>query len=165
MDRTKNKTKKGKAKTVAVKPAVKPADKNSKIKKAFSLLGETHSSSGGRNWSDSYIYFTQHGRPNEIVKWMNVQSIPPMLPPYFAGSKHSKLMTMLKKGHGKTKLSTEELEKIACWIDLLVPYCGDYTEANSWDAKGIAKYKHFQKKRDDMAAIELRNRKILAGRK
>ncbi|MDP6636885.1 MAG: hypothetical protein QGG42_18450 [Phycisphaerae bacterium] len=143
----------------------KPAKGDPEIKKAFSLLGETHSSSGGRKWSDSYIYFTQNGRPNEMVKWMNVQSIPPMLPPYFAGSKHSKLMTILKKGHGKTKLSTEELEKIACWIDLLVPYCGDYMEANSWDAKGIAKYKHFQKKRDDMAAIELQNVKILADRK
>jgi hypothetical protein len=163
MDRTqKGPAKKGKSKAPA-KPAAKKGD--SKIKKAFSLLSETHSSSGGRKWSDSYIYFTQNGRPNEIVKWMNVQSIPPMLPAYFAGSKHSKLMTMLKAGHGKTKLSTEELEKIACWIDLLVPYCGDYMEANSWDAKGIAKYKHFQKKRDDMAAIELQNIKILAEQK
>ena len=136
-----------------------------KIKKAFSLLGETAAAHGGRKWSDSYIALTQNGRPNEIVKWMNVQSIPPMLPPYFAGSSHSKLMTMLKKGHNKTKLSTEELDKIACWIDLLVPYCGDYMEANAWGEGGEKKYRHFQKKRDDMAAIELQNIKILADRK
>jgi hypothetical protein len=164
MDRTqKGPAKKGKKPKPAAKPVATKGD--SKIKKAFSLLSETGRTSGGRKWSDSYIYFTQNGRPNDMVKWMNVQSIPPMLPPYFAGSKHSKLMTILKAGHGKTKLSTEELEKIACWIDLLVPYCGDYMEANAWDAKGIAKYKHFQKKRDDMAAIELQNIKILADRK
>ncbi|MCP4379221.1 MAG: hypothetical protein GY794_23995, partial [bacterium] len=141
-------------KVIVAKPSAKG---DPKIKKAFSLLGDTHSRGGGRNWSDSYIYFTQNGRPNDMVKWMNVQSIPPMLPPYFAGSKHSKLMTILKKGHGKTKLSTEELNKIACWIDLLVPYCGDYMEANAWGERGQAKYRHFQKKRDDMAAIELKN--------
>ncbi len=163
MGRTqKGPAKKGSKPKVAAKPASKG---DPKIKKAFSLLSETSRTGGGRKWSDSYIYLTQNGRPNEIVKWMNVQSIPPMLPPYFAGSKHSKLMVMLKAGHNKTKLSTEELEKIACWIDLLVPYCGDYMEANAWDAKGIAKYKHFQKKRDDMAAIELQNIKILADRK
>jgi hypothetical protein len=151
-----------KPKVIVAKPEPKG---DGKTKKAFSLLGETHSTSGGRNWSDSYIAFTQNGRPNDIVKWMNVQSIPPMLPPYFAGSKHSKLMAMLKAGHNKTKLSTEELEKLACWIDLLVPYCGDYMEANAWGEAGEKKYRHFQKKRDDMAAIELQNIKILADRK
>jgi len=156
-------------KTATPKPKVvvaKPVEKGDpKIKKAFSLLADTARVGGGRKWSDSYIYFTQNGRPNEMVKWMNVQSIPPMLPPYFAGSKHSKLMTILKKGHGKTKLSTEELDKIACWIDLLVPYCGDYMEANAWGEGGEKKYRHFQKKRDKMEAIELQNVKILADRK
>ncbi|MDP6547114.1 MAG: hypothetical protein QGH60_24320, partial [Phycisphaerae bacterium] len=163
MDRTRKGPAKKKDKPkVAAKPTAKT---DSKIKKAFSLLAETSRVGGGRKWSDSYIYFTQNGRPNDMVKWLNVQSIPPMLPPYFAGSKHSKLMPLLKKGHYKAKLSTEELDKIACWIDLLVPYCGDYMEANAWGEKGEAKYRHFQKKRDDMAAIELRNIKILAGRK
>jgi len=161
MDRTQKGPKKDKK--APAKPAAAGGDP--KIKKAFSLLGETAATHGGRKWSDSYIFLTQNGRPNDLVKWLNVQSIPPMLPPYFAGSKKSKLMTMLKNGHNKTKLSTEELDKIACWIDLLVPYCGDYMEANAWDERGIAKYKHFQKKRDDMAAIELKNIKILAGRK
>jgi hypothetical protein len=30
------------------------------------------------------------------------------------------------------ELSPEELDRIACWIDLLVPYCGDYVESNAW---------------------------------
>jgi len=28
------------------------------------------------------------------------------------------------------KLSREEMDKLACWIDLAVPYCGDYPESN-----------------------------------
>jgi len=158
-------------KTVAPRPkpkvvVAKPVEKGDpKIKKAFSLLSDIHSTGGGRKWSDAYIAFTCNGRPNEVVNWLNAQSIPPMLPPYFKGSAKSKLMTMLKAGHNNTKLSTEELDKIACWIDLLVPYCGDYMEANAWGEKGEAKYRHFQKKRDDMEAIELKNIKILADRK
>jgi len=95
-------------------------------KMPFSLLAETGAKSGGRAWSDAYVNLTQNGKPNPIVNWMNVQSIPPMIPPYFAGSAKSKLPAMLKKGHNKVALSREELDKISCWIDLLVPYCGDY---------------------------------------
>ena len=64
---------------------------------------------------------------------------------------------MLKAGHGKTKLNTEELEKIACWIDLAVPYCGDYTEANIWNDGEIKKYKRFQTKRDQLKALDDKN--------
>ncbi len=39
---------------------------------------------------------------------------------------------MLKKGHKGIELSAEEYDKFACWIDLAVPFCGDYTEANNW---------------------------------
>jgi len=143
----------------AVKPLPKVVAKTGekKEKKAFSLMGETGRRSGGRNWSDSYLALTKGGRPNEIVNWLNVQSIPPMLPPYFTGSPKSKLMTMLRNGHNKVKLSREELDKIACWIDLLVPYCGDYMEANAWGEGGVKKYKHFLDKRRRMEAIELKN--------
>ena len=27
--------------------------------------------------------------------------------------------------------------KLACWIDLLVPYCGDYREANAWSQEDL----------------------------
>ena len=128
----------------------------------FSLLGETGGTSGGRKWSDSYLALTKHGRPNPMVNWLNVQSIPPMLPPYFAGSAKSKIMSKLKGGHGKTKLSQEELDKIACWIDLLIPYCGDYMEANAWGEGGVKKYKHFLAKRKRMEAIELENIRALS---
>ena len=149
-------------KTVGKKPAVAVKKPIVGIKKAFSLLGETTvDGRAGRKWSDSYLALTQRGRPNAMVNWLNVQSIPPMIPPYYAGACKSKLMTHLRGGHNKVKLSREELDKIACWIDLLVPYCGDYMEANAWGDGGVKKYTRYLDKRKRMEAIERDNIKAL----
>ncbi len=137
------------------------APKQTGKNKSFSLLGETGRVDGGRNWSDAYLYLTQNGKPNPMVNWMNVQSIPPMIPPYFAGSGKSKLMPLLEEGHQGVELSREELEKIACWIDLLVPYCGDYMEANAWSEKDVKKYEHFKAKRKSMEDLEQENIRAL----
>ncbi len=140
------------------------ADKNqdaaeSANRRAFSLLDARNcDEKAGRAWSDSYLYLTNKGDPSDgVVRWLNVQSIPPMLPPYFAGSAKSPLIAMLEEGHEGVKLSQEEMDKISCWIDLLVPYCGDYIEGNCWGEKELEKYLHYQKKRDEMAVIEGRN--------
>jgi hypothetical protein len=124
----------------------------------FSLRGEaTVDETARRIWSDSYLALTQKGKPNRIVQWLNVQSIPTMLEPYFAGAARSELMSMVQSGHHGVSLSKEEKEKIACWIDLLVPYCGDYTEANTWSAEEKEKYQYFLDKRKKMEEIERRN--------
>jgi len=127
--------------------------------RAFSLLdAPNRDDKAGRIWSDAYLALTSEGNPAKgAVRWLNVQSIPPLLPPYFAGSVKSPLMTMLEEGHGGVRLSVEETEKIACWIDLLVPYCGDYLEANCWNEKELAKYLRYQAKRDNMALVEAEN--------
>jgi hypothetical protein len=145
-------------------PLEKPREEPKKVeapaaKTAFSLLGEPNVDNGAkRKWSDSYLALTQRGRPNNIVRWMNVQSIPPMLPPYFAGAAKSDLIKMhAEGGHNKVRLSQEELDKIACWIDLLVPYCGDYAEANCWDDRGRRNYDKFLSKRRRMEEIERQN--------
>ncbi|HUS93237.1 MAG TPA: hypothetical protein VM695_15370, partial [Phycisphaerae bacterium] len=127
-------------------------------KKAFSLLGEANLDGGSkRYWSDSYLALTQNGRPNAIVQWLNVQSIPPMLPPYCAGAARSKLISMLAAGHNDVKLSREEMDKLCCWIDLLVPYCGDYTEANAWSDRDQEKHARYLAKRKAMEALEQAN--------
>ncbi|HNV00121.1 MAG TPA: hypothetical protein PKK20_09300, partial [Verrucomicrobiota bacterium] len=59
----------------------------------------------------------------------------------------SGLMDMLAEGHHGVALSRMEFEKIACWIDLLVPFCGDYAEANTWTAEEQSKYIRFLEKR------------------
>jgi hypothetical protein len=120
--------------------------------KPFSLLATPREDTKAKRfWTESYLNLTQHGKPNKFVNWLNVQSIPPMLPPYFAGAVKSDLLKQLEAGHHDVKLSREELEKIACWIDLLVPFCGDYTEANAWTDAEKAKYEHFRDKRERLA--------------
>jgi hypothetical protein len=143
----------------AVKPGTKSAQGHVAQKRAFSLLDRPNPDKGaGRIWSDAYLALTSHGKPDAgPVRWLNVQSIPPMLPPYFAGAVKSPLIAMLEKGHNGVELTYEEMEKIACWIDLLVPYCGDYLEANCWNEGDLKKYMHFQAKRDRMARLEVEN--------
>ncbi len=110
-----------------------------------------------RYWAQSYLTLTESGRPNRIVNWLNVQSAPPMLPPYPGGSADSDLLKMLEDGHYDVKLSEEERDKITCWIDLLVPFCGDYREANAWSQEEIDRYEHFLQKRRTMELLEREN--------
>ena len=126
---------------------------------AFSLLAAPNcDNQAGRAWSDAYLALTAGGNPDKgPVRWLNVQSIPPLLPPYYAGSAKSPLIDMLESEHNGVKLSREEMDKIACWIDLLVPYCGDYMEGNCWNEDELKKYLHYQAKRDVMAATEADN--------
>jgi hypothetical protein len=64
---------------------------------------------------------------------------------------------MLEERHKDVSLSHEEIEKIACWIDLLVPYSGDYVEANAWSTEDMEKYQRFADKRRRMEALEQAN--------
>ncbi len=135
-----------------------PSQPASRPTVAFSLLGtQIPDQQSGRKWSDAYLALTQRGRPNRLVHWISAQSAPPMLPPYHAGAAASKLVAMLEKGHNGVALSREEMDKIACWVDLLVPYCGDYTEANAWSEAEANTYDYFLQKRRRMAHIERRN--------
>ena len=134
---------------------------------AFSLLSKPNPDGRAkRNWSDAYLNLTQRGRPNEVVNWLNVQSIPPMLPPYFAGACKSKIFEHISGPKCNVKLSKQELALIACWIDLLVPYCGDYAEAGAWNDGDHAKHKRFMDKRRRMEAIEAANiQEMLTGKR
>jgi hypothetical protein len=159
---------------------------------AFSLLGDvTVDPSAKRKWSDAYLILTQSTRaperrlqaaepPHEpaagslgaflgqyrgrVVNWIGAQSPPEALPPCSAGAVHSQLLTLLEKGHKQERLSREELEKLACWIDLLVPYCGTYIEANAWTETEMKTYERFAEKRRQMEEIELDNLRALLGR-
>ena len=138
---------------------------------AFSLTGrENYDEHAKRKWSDSYLALTNAKRKgkaqqpgayigvtNNVVNWIGAQSVPEMLPPYMAGAASSKLISMLRKGHNKVKLKGEDMDKFTAWIDLYVPYCGDYTEANSWSEDEVSKYSHFMEKRKRMEELEKKN--------
>ena len=98
-----------------------------------------------------------------VVNWIVAQSAPEALPPYFAGAARSELLTLLEEGHQGVKLSREELDKIACWIDLLVPYCGDYREANAWTEQEMKKHERYAEKRRQMEEVEQQNIEAMLG--
>ena len=142
------------------------------VRRAFSLRADTvRDAKSGRHWSDAYLALTG-ARPRDLpwdtgvyvaepagrlVNWISSQSPPEPLPPRSAGAARSELLAMLERGHCDVRLDREEAEKLACWIDLLVPFCGDYREAHAWSAEEQAKYERYQRKRDAMAALEQQN--------
>ena len=124
-----------------------------------------------RIWTRSYLNLTSsslrindnkkvyYGRQTDVNNWLCVQEAPPMLKPYHAGSVKSRLSFQFEgdNPHGAVILSQEEKDKINAWIDLLVPFCGTYEEANNWtdDDKEIAAYQ--QAKRDAADQLNAEN--------
>ena len=146
-------------------------------KKAFSLLGigvpDRHAK---RLWAESYLVLTHsitedpqraggwRGHPDHpVVNWVSAQSAPPMLPPNAAGANRSRLFEQLDKGHEAVVLTREEMDKLAAWIDLGVPFCGDYLEANIWNEAEQQKYAHFLAKRKRLEAQERETIQALIG--
>lgn len=136
---------------------------------AFSLLGATTEDPlAKRHWSDAYLNLTlawprEDNRDRgagtgvydgEMVNWIGSQSVPTPLPPYAAGAARSALFPLLARGHYGVRLSREERDKLACWVDLLVPYCGDYREAAAWTAAEREKFERYVAKRRRMEAVE-----------
>ncbi|MDR1960135.1 MAG: hypothetical protein LBQ54_14010, partial [Planctomycetaceae bacterium] len=126
-----------------------------------------------RHWPLSYLNLTNsrqqkdgafYGFQTPLVNWINVQESPAMLPPYQAGAAKSGLMKMLdpklaEKGetHYGVELSREELDKLAHWMDLLVPAFGDYAEGNLWNKNEKEKYAYYEAKRREMHKLDAVN--------
>jgi hypothetical protein len=149
-----------------------PAANQTERRSAFSLLCEGRLDPvAKRYWSDAYLNLTLAYPPGndqeagafagiddgQMVNWISSQSIPAPLPPYAAGAARSGLFSLLAQGHYGLQLSREDLDKLACWVDLLVPYCGDYAEASAWDPEEQQKYRRFLDKRREMEHLERRN--------
>jgi hypothetical protein len=143
---------------------------------AFSLLDESvPDNAAKRDWNDAYVNLLSatgsptaaySGQATELVRWLDVQSGPTPLPPYQAGAVKSRLFAMLRDGHHGVTLQDEELRRIACWIDLLVPFCGDYTEANRWSDAERNRYRHYDDKRrlfERQEAEVIRSMSLTAG--
>jgi len=136
----------------------------------FSLLPrKVYEELSGRAWAESYLSlvraeFRRQGSigyhlaayPNECTHWISPQSGPAVLAPYSFGAARSGLITMLRAGHEGVKLSREEMDKLACWLDLGVPYCGEYTEANIWTEADMRFYSAQMALRRRLAESEIR---------
>jgi DNA-binding beta-propeller fold protein YncE/mono/diheme cytochrome c family protein len=122
-----------------------------------------------RQWSVSYLTLVQAtqktlennpylaGTTDGLVSWVGAQSVPTMLPPYTAGAARSRLLSMLAAGHHDVQLAPEDIETLACWIDLQVPFCGDYEEASQWTVEEQQTYRYFLDKRRRMEELERHN--------
>ena len=124
---------------------------------AFLLTSKpVHDPRAMRFFTESYVSLTNHGRLSPLVKWLEAETVPPMLKPYEYGSGNSQLVNFLEPSHYGVNLTQDEKNVISCWIDLGVPYCGAYTESTAWpdDLKKI--YEHYQQKRLIYAEEELK---------
>ena len=93
---------------------------------------------------------------NGYVNWISSASEPTLLPPLTHGSRISRLFTeRLDKGHAKG-ITDAEKRTLACWVDLGVPFCGDYEEGAVWSEEERAFWSYYTKKRAEFAtAAEL----------
>ena len=71
----------------------------------------------------------------EYTNWVDAMSQCEMLSPYERGSSKSKLFTNILKNsnHTGVNLTSEELQTLKAWVNVGVPYKGDYTERKTWD--------------------------------
>lgn len=121
-----------------------------------------------RNWTVSYRNLFPY------ISIIGAQSVPTMLPPYYAGAHQSMLVKHLETRHtqipnskGEVVLSAEEMDKIACWIDLLAPFAGDYTENLDREAtehynKGLEKKAQWEKEEAENITAHIASRESSA---
>ena len=71
----------------------------------------------------------------EYTNWVDAMSQCEMLSPYERGSSKSGLFTTILKdaNHTGVTLTSEELQTLKTWVNVGVPYRGDYTERNTWN--------------------------------
>ncbi len=110
-----------------------------------------------RAYTQSYVAITTSGNPdkNPWMTWLKPRSRAVMLPPYHTGSSKSKVMDYFEPAHYDVKVSENDKRMFACWLDLLIPFCGSYTQHNTWTDEEKAEYSYFQEKRRAYAAAEL----------
>lgn len=150
---------------LAILPNVQP-DESQGI--AFSLQGTPVPDGPARRyWSDSYLNLTQarvepserafEGRQGNLIRWLDREGPPTMLKPYFTGAAKSGLITMLAEEHQGVKLTQEELDKIAAWIDLGVPFYFDYNEGWYNPPYNVPAFFHVPQYRYDLALEKRRD--------
>ena len=126
-----------------------------------------------RYWPLSYLNLTNSREDKDgrytaaqtpTLNWINVQESPAMLPPYNAGAAKSGIMAMFDpklaengQTHQDVKLTREELDKLAAWLDMLVPAFGDYVEGNAWDENEMRKFTYYETKKQLMHDLDVAN--------
>lgn len=115
-----------------------PQSKRTWTKSYLSLLHAKPRNEQG-NWS---------GHPDDpVLNWISSGSVPTLHAPRTRGSACSRLFTeKLDKGHVQG-LTDAEARTLACWVDLGVPFCGDYLESCLWNEADRARWDACMRKR------------------
>lgn len=106
--------------------------------KAEARRDSTYLAYFGGNWEhvpnpDVLGYCADEYAGRGIINWLHVSSACAMLPPSAYGSTSSPLLDYLEPAHYGVQLTPQEKERVACWIDLNVPFAGSWMELNYWD--------------------------------
>ncbi|MDY0170812.1 MAG: hypothetical protein RBS80_29995 [Thermoguttaceae bacterium] len=139
------------------------ADSDKTKRSSFLLTGAvdkspaTPQTQGGRAFTQSYLALTAKGQCTPLLNWVHARSFAPMLSPYACGSARSKLMEYLEPSHYEVQVTDAEKRVIACWIDLAVPFCGSYGQANTWSKEQKELYEYYQNKRVVLGEQEMKN--------
>jgi formylglycine-generating enzyme required for sulfatase activity len=104
---------------ISLKGDKKITDWNSQI------AGRANVSYGG-DFSVSYANLHRYVRRPGIESDMN------MLVPMDVHADQTELMQILNKGHYNVQLQPEEIEKLACWIDMNAPFHGRRSDINTY---------------------------------
>ncbi len=91
-----------------------------------SRIGGSANPSYGGDFSVSY------GNLHRFVRRPGIESDLDMLVPMDVHADQTELMQILLKGHYNVKLTTEEWEKLAAWIDMNAPYHGRRSSINTY---------------------------------
>ena len=89
--------------------------------------------------------------------WISKMSKPTELEPYSFGAAPAQMMHMLENGHHGVSLTEEEFHKMSAWLDLLVPFVGEYREAHDWTDAEMAYYDYYEAKRGKHKEEEMRH--------
>jgi hypothetical protein len=89
------------------------------------IAGSANPSYGG-DFSLSYANLHRY------VRRPGIESDLDMLVPMDVHADQTELMQILQKGHYNVKLLPEEIEKLACWIDLNAPFHGRRSDINTY---------------------------------
>ena len=92
-----------------------------------------------RRYTLSYLNLSRRGACDDKINFAHALSFAAFKPPRSFGAVRSAWYDMLVQGHrdatGKerVRLSDGERRRLACWIDLCVPFCGCYVEKHDWN--------------------------------
>lgn len=113
--------------------------------------------------------FFYTGRPNNrMTNWIGAMNQAQVQDPYQNGSKKSNIIDLLMNdtdgNHSGLSITKSQIQALAAWIDLGVPFRGTYDEANTWNSNDYREYEERTNMRNFYNKLDRINKDIYAGK-